>query len=157
MIRKFLILFGIIAIYIASAALVASSSYAGERGIRAIERLNGMHERKHRRSLRRVLGVDPVRTPWCAVLVGVAVRKNGHKPPRGYYSAGSWRKWGRHVRRSNLRRGDVILRRSRYSRSGFHVGIVKSVSRRGVIACSGNTSNRIKCSRWKRIHSGRRG
>lgn len=99
----------------------------------------GMHERTHRASIKKIIGVDPVKTPWCGAMLGAVVRKNGKKPPQGFMKASSWKTYGRAVSPSQARKGDVAV--ARYGRHTFVVS-----HRKGSKLCGpgGNTSNRVK-------------
>lgn len=108
-----------------------------------ISKLTGMHERSNRAALKRTLGVDPVRVPWCGAAVAWAVRKAGRKPPAGYMRAISWKQYGKAVTIRAARRGDIVVVKNR---RGNHVSIVTKVSGGKVCATGGNQSNRVKQS-----------
>lgn len=101
----------------------------------------GLHEREHRQTLKRTLGVDPARVPWCGYFLAHVVRKSGMKPPAGYGRAISWAKWGRSVPVRQARAGDIAV-----VRGGRHVGVVSHVSGGKVYLVGGNQSNRVRLS-----------
>lgn len=113
----------------------------------AIKKLEGLHERKHRRQIKRIVGVDPVRTPWCGAAVAYAVRKAGGVPVKGHLGAANWKRFGKAVKRSGARKGDIVVYRFK---RGHHVAIFSHFTKAGRhVACGGNQSNRFKCSSYR--------
>ena len=113
----------------------------------AIKRVEGLHERKHRKQIQAMVGVNPASTPWCGAAAAYAVRKAGGKPPAGHNKAISWRNWGQAVSLKNARKGDIVL--FRFKR-GYHVAVYNGVAGKGSInACGGNMSNQFKCSNYR--------
>lgn len=112
----------------------------------------GLDERRDRAELRSLVGVDPVRTEWCAAFVNAMLELDGvpslntlsHPHPltaRGFLS------WGVAVEPEHVRRGDlVIFPRGNQGWQG-HVGFYwGSVVRDGVLyyqILGGNQSNRV--------------
>lgn len=123
------------------AVLAATVSVGHSNPADSLSRLSGMHERENRAQLRRMLGVDPARTPWCGAAAAWAVKRAGRKPPTEPMHARSWRKYGRAVAISNARRGDVVLLRNR---RGHHVSIVTHMAQGKICAIGGNQSNRVQ-------------
>ncbi|WP_162841496.1 TIGR02594 family protein [Salaquimonas pukyongi] len=106
-----------------------------------------MHERKHRKQIQAMVGVNPASTPWCGAAAAYAVRKAGGKPPAGHNRAISWRKWGKAVSLKKARKGDIVV--FRFKR-GHHVAVYNGAAGKGRIsACGGNMSNRFKCSNYR--------
>lgn len=114
--------------------------------LRAIERVAGLHERKNNKTIRRMVGVNPARTPWCGGAVAYAVRKAGGKPVKGHLKAVNWKRFGRGVSLKSARKGDVVILRTK---RGHHVSIYKGRSKGRVTLCGGNQSNRFKCSNYR--------
>lgn len=115
--------------------------------LRAIERVLGLHENKHNSRIRKMVGVNPARTPWCGGAVAYAVRKAGGKPISGHLRAANWSKFGKGVSLKHARKGDVVVLRFK---RGHHVGIFKKHAGNGrVEICGGNMSNRFKCSAYR--------
>ncbi|MFD0917525.1 CHAP domain-containing protein [Pseudahrensia aquimaris] len=121
-------------------------SHAGAGAARALERLEGLKEGTRRAN--RLMGVNTRRVPWCGHAVKYAVQKAGKKPAKHYAAARSWESWGRRVSKSSIRRGDVIVFRSGYSRSGRHVAVATAVKGNKVKVCGGNTRDRVHCG-WR--------
>lgn len=112
----------------------------------------GLDERTDRSAIRELVGVDPVRTEWCAAFVNAMLELDGvpslntlsHPHP---LLARSFLEWGLPVDASAVKRGDlVIFPRGRSSWQG-HVGFYwGTVSRDGVTyyqILGGNQSNRV--------------
>ncbi len=123
-----------------------NNAEASARIAQALERLEGMKEGTKRAN--RLMGVNTRRTPWCGHAVRYAVRAAGKRPVANYASAGAWARYGRRVSKNNIRRGDVIVFRSRYSGSGRHVAVATAVKGSKVKVCSGNTRDRVYCG-WR--------
>lgn len=105
----------------------------------------GLNESSNRKSLRRLLGVNPSSTAWCGAFVAAMVRSHGKQPPAGYKMAKSWIRYGRSVSLKSARPGDIVV--FRFKRS-YHVAILIEV-RRGVIkAIGGNQSNTVRISNF---------
>lgn len=117
---------------------------AGQGLVTAAQKYIGLQERRNRAALKRILGIDPVHTPWCGAFMGKVVRNNGGKPPRGYLKASNWRYWAK--RASGPIAGSVAVMRS-------HVLVVTHVDGRRVCGISGNASNAVsrKCYPRNRV------
>lgn len=126
---------------LAAALLVGFASPCLATPADQISKLNGMHERSNRAALKRTLGVDPARIPWCGAAAAWAVRKAGRKPPAGYMRAIAWRGYGKAVSMSHARRGDVLVLRNK---RGHHVTILTRKAKGKICAIGGNQGNRVK-------------
>ena len=103
----------------------------------------GLNENANRKSLRRLLGINPSSTAWCGAFVAAMVRSHGKQPPAGYKMAKSWIRFGKAVSLKSARPGDIVV--FRFKRS-YHVAILIEI-RRGVIkAIGGNQSNTVRIS-----------
>lgn len=134
---------------IASATVQQSAAHASQSVYRAMKQIEGLHERKHRRKLQRVIGVDPVRVQWCGAAIAYAVRKAGKKPPKFAVSMPAWLRWGQSIRLRNAKRGDIVIVRSRASRSGLHGGVFSKRAKGRVCLISGNSKNTTRESCYK--------
>lgn len=110
-----------------------------------VERHVGLHERTNRTALRKLMGVDPVRTKWCGYFVAYVVERAGGKAPSGYPAAKSWARWGNGVPVTSARPGDIVVIRTR---RGHHVTVYKARVGDRIVGCGGNQSNRVKCSSY---------
>ena len=106
----------------------------------------GLHERKHTGKLKRYVGVNPRRTPWCGAFVGAVVKRGGGTPPKGHLRALNWRSWGKGVALSQARRGDVVVVRTG---RGHHVGFYAGIEGNRVKLLGGNQSNQVKVSSYR--------
>jgi hypothetical protein len=94
----------------------------------------GLHERKHRAVLRRMIGVDPVRTRWCGAWLGYVARRAGKRPPAGFPSSRAWPIAG-HA--AGPAPGHIVIFRHR------HVGLMTGFCRGGVKVISANWRNQV--------------
>lgn len=74
----------------------------------------GLEERQNRSELRELVGVDPVRTEWCAAFVNAILEKdsipNLHDIDYPYpLTARGFLNWGERVSRDNITRGDIVV------------------------------------------------
>ena len=97
---------------------------------------NGLHERKHRKQIQGLIGVSPTRYPWCGYFAAAVVKKAGKTPPKNYPRARAWMKYGKAVKKSDIRKGDIIV-------LGNHVAIVTRVEGKRIHHISGNYSNKV--------------
>lgn len=106
-----------------------------------MSRYAGMHEVRNRAAIKRMIGVDPRRTPWCGAMLTFAAKKAGKRIPSGSFKASSWTRYGKPVKRSNARHGDIAV-----VRGGRHV--IAFTHWKGGKACgwSGNSSNRVQAT-----------
>lgn len=121
--------------------MLAQPVAASSNPLRIAEGYIGYSEVKHRAKLRRLMGVDP-RRPWCGAFAGAIIRKAGRKPPKAHNIAISWLRFGKPVRISQARPGDVVVVRSVRN----HVGFFHSVRKGKVCLISGNSNNRVRLS-----------
>lgn len=111
------------------------------------QQYTGLHEVKHNRKLRSVLGINPARTPWCGYFMGLIAQKAGRKPPQGFGIARSWLRFGTPVRLAYARPGDVIVVRTGRR---YHVGILSELSKSTARIIGGNQSGRVQLSYFSR-------
>jgi uncharacterized protein (TIGR02594 family) len=73
----------------------------------------GLHERRDRAELKSLMGVDPVRTEWCAAFVNMILDMNGVQGSDSVSDnplmARSFLQWGDPVEKENIKRGDVVV------------------------------------------------
>jgi uncharacterized protein (TIGR02594 family) len=124
-----------------------TEAHANPARLAAIKRVEGLHERKNRKAIQAMVGVNPVSTPWCGAAVAYAVRKAGGKPVAGANKAISWAKFGKGVSLASARKGDIVVLRFK---RGYHVGVYsKKLGNGRVEVCGGNTSNSFKCTGYR--------
>lgn len=74
----------------------------------------GLKERQNRKEIRELVGVDPVRTEWCAAFVNAILEIDGipnlneqdRYPP---LMARSFLFWGDRVEKDDIQRGDIVV------------------------------------------------
>ena len=130
------------------------SGHAHAGTLEIAKRYIGLSETKHRKQLKALIGVDPRRTPWCGAYLTAVIRKAGKRPPRGSFMAASWLGYGKAVRLSQARPGDIVVVRSVRN----HVGIFHHRQAGKVCLVSGNSRNavRIGCYPASRVKGVRR-
>ena len=73
----------------------------------------GLQERQDRTELRELVGVDPVRTEWCAAFVNAVLELDGIPGSDSVseypLTARSFLRWGERVEKSDIQRGDVVV------------------------------------------------
>lgn len=83
-----------------------------------------------------MIGANPASTPWCGYYAAYVVKKAGKTPPKNYPKARSWIHYGKAVKKSDIRVGDVVV-------VGNHVAFVTKVSGKKIHVVSGNYSNQV--------------
>lgn len=125
----------------------ADTAHASAARLSAIKRVEGLHERKNRKAIQAMVGINPATTPWCGAATAYAVRKAGGKPVAGHNKAVNWTKFGKGVSLASARKGDIVVLRFK---RGYHVGIYSKKASSGRIeVCGGNMSDRFKCSNYR--------
>lgn len=141
--RKFLI--G--ASLILGASLMSAYFQLAQAGPYSIaKKYMGLHEAKHNGKLRKYLGVNPRKTPWCGAFVGTVMKRAGKERPSGYMRAANWKKSGKGVSLKNAKPGDVVVVRTKH---GHHVGFYAGRKDGKVQLLGGNQSNRVKISNYR--------
>ena len=141
--------FVVVAIIAVCLALIGSAvtADASPRRLAYIERVQGLHEVKNRKTIQAMVGVNPRRVPWCGAAIAYSVRKDGGRPPRDYLRAASWKRFGKPVSARAARPGDVVIIKTR---RGYHVTLFGGWRSGGKFrGCGGNQSNRFKCSTYR--------
>jgi uncharacterized protein (TIGR02594 family) len=73
----------------------------------------GLHERRDRAELASLMGVDPVRTEWCAAFVNMILDLHGIQGSETVSPnpllARSFLRWGQPVEKENITRGDIVV------------------------------------------------
>lgn len=124
-----------------------SEAQANPARLAAIKRVEGLHERKNRKAIQAMVGVNPVSTPWCGAAAAYAVKKAGGRPPAGHNKAISWTKFGKGVSLASAQKGDIVVLRFK---RGYHVGVYsRKVDGGRIEVCGGNTSNSFKCTAYR--------
>ena len=134
------------AIALSAAAIVTSCNDAHAGSVLGVlQSWNGLHEGKHNRQLRRILGVNPRVVEWCGYGMAAAFRAAGKasKIPKGFPSHKAWRNVGPKVKLRSIKRGDIFA-------PGNHVTMFTRVNERGrYCGRGGNQSKQFKESCYK--------
>ena len=127
-------------------AIMLDKADASPKRLQALQSMDGWHERKNRKALQSRLGVNPARVPWCGYAVAYAVKKAGGTPVKGYSKASNWKRFGKGVKLSQARKGDIVVIRTK---RGHHVSIFTYRKNGRVCLRGGNQSNRMKVSCYR--------
>lgn len=113
----------------------------------------GLQERQDRTEIRELVGVDPVRTEWCAAFVNAVLEIDGipnlnnqtKYPP---LMARSFLYWGERVEPENIQRGDVVIfprgNRGWQGHVGFYVETRIEDGKEWWVILGGNQSNEVR-------------
>lgn len=74
----------------------------------------GLEEKQNRKEIKEFVGVDPIRTEWCAAFANAVLELDGipslndqsRYPP---LMARSFLYWGERIQRNNVQRGDIVV------------------------------------------------
>ena len=133
------------AIALTAAAIVTSCDDAHAGSVLGVlQSWNGLHEGKHNRQLRKILGVNPRAVQWCGYGMAAAYRAAGKakRIPRGFASHNSWRNAGKRVPKAAIRKGDLFA-------PGRHVTMFSHKKNGRYCGYGGNQSNRFQLSCYK--------
>jgi uncharacterized protein (TIGR02594 family) len=113
----------------------------------------GLEERADRSEIRAFVGVDPVRTEWCAAFANAVLELDGipslndqtRYPP---LMARSFLYWGTRVERVDIQRGDVVVfprgNQGWQGHVGFYVKTQTHNDREYWVILGGNQENRVR-------------
>lgn len=112
----------------------------------------GLSERQDRKELKDLIGVDPLRTEWCAAFVNAILEIN-NIPGSSSVSdvplmARSFLKWGEEIHPNDIQYGDVVIFPRGNSEWKGHVGFYAGtfVQTGEWIILGGNQNNEVKYS-----------
>ena len=121
--------------------------------VRTAQPYIGLSERQNRTELREFVGVDPVRTEWCAAFVNAVLEVEGI-PGSGSVSdnplmARSFLTWGTRVDPDDIQRGDVVIfPRGDVGWQG-HVGFYVETQDGRWVILGGNQYNQVRYDYFK--------
>ncbi len=111
----------------------------------------GLNEYQNRQQIKRLTGVDPVRTEWCAAFANAVLEIEGipnnnfHKYP---LLARSFLDWGSTVESSDIQRGDIVVfprgNSSWQGHVGFYVTTVATPKGKRWVILGGNQKNSVR-------------
>ena len=112
---------------------------------------NGMHERTDRAELAAYVGVDPVRTEWCAAFVNAVLEESNiisnsnHKYP---LTARAFLDWGESVPKDDIQPGDIVVfprgNQGWQGHVGFYVTTVDTPKGQRWVILGGNQANSVR-------------
>ena len=94
----------------------------------------------------RAMGVNTRKVKWCGQFAYVIAKRVGTKIPKGHLRAVSWEKAGKRVSKSQVKKGDYLLIRTKY---GNHVTIFSRKKNGRYCGMGGNQSNSVKESCYR--------
>ncbi len=114
----------------------------------------GLEERQNRTELRELVGVDPVRTEWCAAFVNAVLEieniPNLHDiESTAPLMARSFLKWGERVDPADIQRGDLVVFPRGNSGWQGHVGFFIKEEHGHWIILGGNQSNEVRYDHFR--------
>ena len=108
----------------------------------------GLEERQNRTELRELVGVDPVRTEWCAAFVNSILNINNIPGSESVSDvplmARSFLKWGEPVNPEDIQRGDIVIFPRGNEGWKGHVGFFIAEEKGYWIILGGNQSNEVR-------------
>ena len=121
---------------------------ANDKTILEAEQYIGLQERQDRRVLRDLVGVDPVRTEWCAAFVN-AILEAQNIPGSSSVSenplmARSFLSWGQRVDPAEIQPGDIVIFPRGTEGWKGHVGFFVEEQNSQWVILGGNQSNQVR-------------
>ena len=108
----------------------------------------GLEERQHRRELKELTGVDPVRVEWCAAFVNAVLELDnipGSDSVSDYpLTARSFLTWGNKVDPADIQRGDIVVFPRGNAGWQGHVGFFVEEQNGKWIILGGNQENSVR-------------
>lgn len=113
----------------------------------------GLQERQDRQELRDLIGVDPVRTEWCAAFVNAILEIDGIPGSESVSDvplmARSFLNWGEPVDPEDIQRGDVVIFPRGNEGWKGHVGFFIAEEKGHWIILGGNQRNEVRYDYFK--------
>jgi len=113
----------------------------------------GLQERQDRQELRDLIGVDPVRTEWCAAFVNAILEIDGIPGSESVSDvplmARSFLNWGEPVNPEDIQRGDVVIFPRGNEGWKGHVGFFIAEEKGHWIILGGNQRNEVRYDYFK--------
>lgn len=119
----------------------ATEGFATTSLLKTAQQYSGLGEHTNTRQLKKLIGVNPARTPWCGYFAAAVVRKAGYSVPKNHGLARSWMHYGKRV--TSPRPGDIVV--IKHGRR-YHVGIFSHIKGGRIYLMGGNQSNRAQVS-----------
>ena len=109
----------------------------------------GLHERYDRQELKDLVGVDPVRTEWCAAFVNAILEMDGIPGSESVsdypLTARSFLKWGSPINPQDIQKGDIVVFPRGNTGWQGHVGFYAGRGTNGMwVILGGNQDNQVR-------------
>ena len=101
----------------------------------------GLHEVKNNESLYEILGVDPLKTEWCAAFVSHVLQQEGKPIAALPLWSRSYLQWGKEV--DKPQKGDLVIFQRAGSDWQGHVGFYVSETETNILVLGGNQNNKV--------------
>lgn len=140
-------------IFLLTAAISGCNTVSTNDSVITAQPYIGLQERQDRKEIRELVGVDPVRTEWCAAFVNAVLEKDGipnlnnqtRYPP---LMARSFLYWGERVERTDIQRGDVVVfprgNQGWQGHVGFYVETQVHNEKEYWVILGGNQQNQVR-------------
>ena len=140
-------------LFVGAIVMISACAPVANNSVVTAQEYIGLSERQDRAELRKLTGVDPVRTEWCAAFVNAVLEIDGipnlndqsRYPP---LMARSFLHWGDRVERADIQRGDVVVfprgRAGWQGHVGFYVETRIKNGREYWVILGGNQSNQVR-------------
>lgn len=135
----------ITAIVIVTGALLLNTAQASPAGYEHAKKYLGLHEVTDNVTLRRVVGVDPAKIPWCAYFISKMEQRAGYNIPTTGW-ARDFLKFGTPVKLNDAKKGDIVIF-TRGPKNG-HVAYYVRVEGDYIVTLGGNQGNSVKYSKY---------
>jgi uncharacterized protein (TIGR02594 family) len=113
----------------------------------------GLNEYQHRKQIKEFVGVDPVRTEWCAAFVNAILNINDIPGSESVSDvplmARSFLKWGEPVNPEDIQRGDIVIFPRGNEGWKGHVGFFIAEEKGLWIILGGNQNNEVRYDYYK--------
>ena len=117
----------------------------------------GLHEASDRSELKSFIGVDPVRTEWCAAFVNAVLNESGISGSESVSDvplmARSFLEWGMSVDKNDIQAGDIVVfprgNQGWQGHVGFFLRSVKIGEVEYYYILGGNQSNKVSVEAYR--------
>ena len=140
-------------IFLLAAAVSGCNTVSTSDSVITAQPYIGLQERQDRTEIRELVGVDPVRTEWCAAFVNAVLEKDNipnlnnqtKYPP---LMARSFLYWGERIERADIQRGDVVVfprgNKGWQGHVGFYVETQVHEEKEYWVILGGNQQNQVR-------------
>lgn len=144
-------------IFLLAAAISGCNTVSTNDSVITAQPYVGLKERQNRSELKELVGVDPVRTEWCAAFVN-SVLEIDNIPGSSSVSdnplmARSFLDWGERVERVDIQRGDVVVfprgKQGWQGHVGFYVETRLVDNTEYWVILGGNQNNEVRYDYYK--------